>query len=648
MTETLFTLPDKVSGMKTTTKTNAAIAEKIAKAKAALVWKDNYKIVGKDATLGSVAKDISRYKIFAFDTETGGLNVWKDPLYCISIWCGGVSYLINFSHPMLPMVSKDEFVHVLADYFVSNNYRRVGFNYKFDAHAISNNLPITVGPAYFDGFVAVWLLDEREERKGLKPLCEKYLKIPLDNYDEQFGKTAWAVIDPAVAADYACKDAELHFRLYEWQDSELKKMPKVHKIMYDLEMPFANMMLETEREGIKVDTDYLKDELRLRLEMKLMDLDKQMAQSVNKKWTTLDGIVDINSPAKTSDFLFNYLKLPRINGDHTGVSVLEELEPKHKIISPLMEYRKTLKLKTSFQEALLERVIEGRIHPSFKSIGTETGRPAGVEPNLNQIPARSYGDIESSVIRQAFLADEGFVLVSKDFSGQELRIQAGVSGDTKLKQLILDGVDFYSYCAAICYGGKWQDYGKTGENSQKRDKAKRAVLAMSYGAQCNKIAWVLGCNKSLAQKFIDDFDSEFPQLSEFQKAQIAFARKHGYIETFLGRRQRIIFRPDDPPGLVARNERLCKNRWVQAGAADQIKLAFVLCWNHCKNNNYLSRPVWEIYDEIIFKIAIEELQSTVLTEIDTIMTECIDIGIPFKTSTEIYPERWGIVGKVAA
>ncbi len=258
--------------LKKTTRTNAKIAEKIREARSNIHIPTNYSVVSSARDLGRVARLIAKTGSFAFDTETSGLKPWKDKLYCVSLYVDGQAFLINFEHPLLPKISKALFVAELAHYFTSDDYFRVGFNYNFDAHFLEHGTGIVCGPAGWDGFLGTWLIDEDRHTKALKPICEDVLGIAGDKYEQQFGKTAWVVIDPQVAFVYACKDAELHWKLYEYQQAELKKAPRVYKLGHDLEMPCFNEDLIVEREGFDLDVNYLRNELGAKMEAQLQEI----------------------------------------------------------------------------------------------------------------------------------------------------------------------------------------------------------------------------------------------------------------------------------------------------------------------------------------------------------------------------------------
>ncbi|MFZ1075302.1 MAG: DNA polymerase [Minisyncoccia bacterium] len=629
--------------LNTRVKTTKGIAEKVASARKAVVEAGglpaNYIVCNDVRDLGQIAREISTHRKFDFDTETSGLNAWRDEIYCVSIWVNGKSYLINFAHPLLPQIDISVFRQQLGSYFSDDSIVKRSFNLSFDAHFIEEQAGIPFGYLHYDPGVAMWLLDENYMGvKGsgrLKAICERFLNFEAGgSYDEQFGKTAWIVIDPLVASYYACKDAELHYRLAEWTEAELKKVPALYKLAHDLEMPVQNILYETEREGIPID------------ETEIASIAASLTEDIDALCNEMNALVlaqghvpptwskedDVNA------YLFDTLHLRKVKGMSVDREVLAELQEDHPVIPLLMKWRKKYKLKTAFIDALPQFIIDGKIHCQFRVTGSKTGRGSCNNPNLYQMPTKGEG----MRVRNAFLAPEGTFYVSKDYSGQELRLQAGMSNDQALIDVIINDKDFYSVCTAIFFGGTDADYTKHGKGQKERDLGKRAVLAMSYGAMAAKLASIFKSTRDKAQDFIDGFNRKFYGLANFHKQNIKKCKRVGYVETILGRRRHLDY---NAPGLQKFDEfaldRQVANSPIQGSAADQIKLAMRECDRHFKRKGYKARVLFPIHDEILFRIPQDELLETmILQEIDQIMVSVLNLPIPFTTSTEIY-RRWG-------
>lgn len=577
--------------------------------------------------LEDCARLITSNGYLCFDTETDtGMNAWASTasIQCISIYCRPITYLFNFEHPGIPQTSKDEFKKILGPYFSDPNIKRVGFNLSYDYHYLEETLGIPCGEMYWDSSVGIWLLHENEISKKLKDLSGKYLGISGVTYEELFKKTEWKDADPTVAAYYALKDAELHWKMFEWQLAEIQKNPDLERLMFEIEMPTQNLYYKTEREGLLVDVDYLVNKVGKELREELDNVEIMLQNMGVPKDVNLD------SPLQVANFLFDTLGLPEIKGRSTNEEVLEKLKSHTAIAEVLLERRGLVKLLNTYVDAINIRTVGGRIHPSFRAIGTETGRSTSNNPNLQNIPTRS-----GPLIRKAFLAPQDYFIVSKDFSGQELRIQAHFA-----REIGIDFDHFYDEVAAVFFGGVASDYSKHGPKKDKRDLAKIAVLALSYGANAYKLALVLGCNEARAQALLTNFYAKYPGFKEYQRRVIAFAKNRGYVQTILGRKKHADFNRQLSRGQRAALERETINGPVQGSAADQTKKAFVEVARFLADRQYKSRVLLTIHDEIILLAHKDEWTQELSDEIDQIMVNAIPFRVPMKVSTTVYKDRW--------
>lgn len=631
--------------LKTKTKTSKAIGEAVKAARNAIIadggLPDNYIVCKETTDLGRIAREISKHGRFAFDVESSGLDPWTDELYCISIWVNKTGYLINFSHPLLPQFEYNQFRNQLGQFFEDPAIKRRGYNTKFDGHMIEENVKDIRIPGFdWDGFIASWLIDTNEPTRALKPLSEKHLGfLTGGKYNEQFGKQAWITIDPLVASYYAIKDAYLHEELCKYQEKVLKKEPKLLRLMTEIEMPVHNHFYELERDGIDIDVAML-ETLAPDISKQIEDIRNQMdALAISAGFQPPDWSSNDSLP----EFLFDKLKLTRIRGNSTDKEVLEALEPEHELIPLLKDWRALEKLKSGFIEPLLRLLgPDGRLHPDFLGIGTDTGRGGCKAPNMYQIPSRGIG----AIIRNCFPAGDDYYLVSKDFSGQELRIQAALANDRELTKIILEGRDYYSEVTAIAYGGRGEDYSKHSPDPVKADlrnkKGKPAVLMLGFGAQAPKLAKVFGWAVGRAAKFIEDYFRRFFGLKKFNEDQISFAQKHGYVETILGRRKHLKYTDTLERWERAALDRQAMNAPIQGSAADQTKVAMMKCKRFLAKYHPRSKVLFPIHDEIMFLIHKDDLfNSNILAELDYIMVNAIPFSVLHKTSTEIY-KQWGI------
>lgn len=526
-------------------------------------------------------------------------------------------------------------------------------NCKFDNHFIEEQLKTPCGYAYFDSYAASWLLDENipSAHRRLKPLSEMWLhEETLGTYTEAFGNLAWILIPPKLASYYAIKDAELHYKLAKHCEVELKKYPKIHKLFHNVEMPILNAFFEFERDGFDVATEFL-DELDNRLQTQINDLVKKMNDILTEQGVELPS--NWLSKDDLAELFYNKLKLTKTKETAGGKASVdkwacEKIQHEHPIVPLYLEFANLEKQSGTFISSIKENMIDGRLHTSFKVTGTDTGRCSSGDPfNLQNVPIKASRGGE---VRQAFKAADGYYLVSKDFSGQELRLQAALSGDTALRKSALSGT-YYSEAAVLAYGGRVEDYPKHGPGSEKRDKGKATVLLVGYGGRGAKVASTLGVPKEFGDKFVQDYKRKYFIYTAWEDKLKELAKKQGYTEYFTGRRRRFDFSKcvdeNGNPSTVKiwALERNVVNSNIQGPASEQLKRAFLLCYRHFNKMNYKSKVLFPIHDELLFKIHKDEFwQTTILQEIDFIMKNCCpEIPIEFEVSTECYLSGWGLV-----
>lgn len=634
---TLFSLPPKGKRLNLSTKTtkdHATLIRQVSQEP----WPTNYHIVESARDMGKLARDIAIAKEFAFDCETSNLYWPTGELYCLSVYANGNGYLLNFRHPMLPNLTYKQVRENLGQYFTDDDYRKYGFNIKFDAHFIERFLDLQVGYLHADGYLASWFVDTDipGKKRGLKPLCERYLGISGDTYGKLFSNKAWIAADPKIAARYAIKDSEFHMLLTKLFEQDIETYASHQKLYEELDMPTLNEDFGIEREGFLLDEAYLRDEVAPRL-TKILEDDLAQLHELG-----MPEEIDPDSPIQLSKYLFEILGLPQIDGTSTKKFVLDILEDKHPSIAIIKEYRENFKLKTSFVDSLNELVVNGRIHPSIKTIGTKTGRSAMDTPNMQQMPAKA-----GPIIRRAFIAgpNSDWFFVSKDLKGQELRIMAHFTGPGYLRTVAVEGT-IYEEVAATFYH---VDAKTLKKGDTRRDNGKIGWLAMQFGARGGKIAQVFQTTKKIADDFIHNlFYQRFPEIGRFQDSVIAFSKQHGYVVSILGRKRHLHYDQVVNPLQKMALERQAINDPIQGTAADQLKLAFLLCNKWLREKGYKSRAVLRIHDEIIFRIYRPEWSDEMDAMLNKIMTDCIPMAVPHETTTEIYEcgpdglSRWAI------
>ena len=391
----------------------------------------------------------------------------------------------------------------------------------------------------------------------------------------------------------AATSARLHTRLL--QRVEEREMGPLYR---DIELPLIPVLADMERTGVRIDSYRLAE-----IAAKLAD---QVDELEATAYELAGGPFTLGSPKQLGEVLFERLGLPADRKGKTGYStdarVLAKLRDKHPIIDVVEAWREQSKLLSTYLQPLPELIDEeGRLHTTFSQTTAATGRLSSIRPNLQNIPVRTPLGRE---IRSAFVAADGFQILSADYSQVELRILAHLSGEPALKDTFARGEDIHRATAAQVLG---RDPATL--TSEERNRAKAVNFGIIYGISAFGLSEQLGISREEAQSFIDLYLARFPEVNKFIETVIASAKELGYVTTLFGRRRPI-------PELRAGNyqtrslgERLAVNTVMQGSAADIIKVAMIGCHRRLRDDGRRSRLVLQIHDELLFEAAEGETQA---------------------------------------
>ncbi|HUZ85161.1 MAG TPA: DNA polymerase I, partial [Gaiellales bacterium] len=395
-----------------------------------------------------------------------------------------------------------------------------------------------------------------------------------------------------------------------------------------IELPLAPVLGAMERVGIRVDS-YRLAEIAAKLHDQVEELEARAHELAG-------GPFALGSPKQLGEVLFERLGLPTDRRGKTGYStdarVLAKLRDLHPIVEAVEGWREQSKLLNTYLQPLPEMVdpADGRLHSTFSQTTAATGRLSSIRPNLQNIPVRTPLGRE---IRSAFVAEEGWRLLSADYSQVELRILAHLSGEPVLAEAFARGEDIHRATAAEVLG-KPQEELTTGE----RNRAKAVNFGIIYGISSFGLSEQLNISREEAQAYIDRYLARFPRVREFMEATIAAAREDGHVTTLFGRRRPI-------PELRASNfqtrslgERLAVNTVMQGSAADIIKVAMIGCHHRLRNEGRRSRLVLQIHDELLFEVADGEL-SALRALVESEMTGAYPLDPPLRIEIGV-GETW--------
>ncbi|MGC8580237.1 MAG: DNA polymerase I [bacterium] len=407
---------------------------------------------------------------------------------------------------------------------------------------------------------------------------------------------------------------------------QLKRLSEVYKkrlkqdglepLFYKVEMPLSAVLAEMEYTGIRVDSAYLKE------------LSRQFAEQLDQLRSRMQAFVpesfNPDSPKQIANILFEKLKLQPIKKTKTGYStdneVLIELKGKHPFVDYLVNYRNLAKLKNSFVDTLPSFVSKttGRIHTHFLQTGTATGRLASSEPNLQNIPVKDdYG----RMIRKAFIADEGYSILSADYSQIELRIMAHLSSDEALIDAFLHDQDIHATTASRIFNVPVAEV-----TPQMRSNAKVVNFGILYGMSAYGLSKQLNIPQEQAQIIIDAYFNQYKGVKSYIDDVLNGVRQTGYVGTILGRRRYIPKTLDNPA-----YQRIAINTPVQGSAADLIKLAMLKMNDAIKRERYDARMLLQIHDELVFEVKDEQVQAF-SSVVKTQMEGAMKLLVPLKVS----------------
>ncbi|MBT4277714.1 DNA polymerase I [Candidatus Falkowbacteria bacterium] len=608
----------------------------------------NYNLIDTEEKFNKFLVELKKQKEFAFDTETTDF----DPIQAKLL---GISFSWENKHAYyLQVKSQESKVKSLLDYknddeekgldvkllkkikpiLEDKNIKKIGHNIKYDIQVMAN-YDIEVQGEIFDTRVASYILNPGLRGHSLDAVTLEHFdheKIDKkDLFPDKKQPKEFAKIPIEKMYVYSCEDADFTFRLKKILGDKLKKQ-KLEELFEKIEMPLVQVLAKMERNGIKVNSDFLKN--------KSLDFGKRI-ESITDKCHKLAGInFNINSTQQLREVLFDKLQLPTEGikkgktGFSTAASELKKLEGVHPIIKIIQENRELQKLKNTYLDAIPKLINpdSGRVHTSFNQTATATGRLSSQNPNLQNIPVRTK---EGREIRRAFVAEHGFKLLAIDYSQVELRLTASISGDKKMIKAFLDGADIHTQTAA-----EINKVSLDNVTSEMRRQAKAINFGVLYGQGPHGLSEVANISYAEAREFIDVYFSAFNGVKKFIDQIIEKAEEKGYVETLFGRRRYLSDINSNNPQIKKAAERMAINAPIQGTAADMIKIAMAKVQDKIdKGYEKEVKMLLQVHDELIFEVK-ENLVEKVSLEIKEIMEQVIKLKVPIVADVKA-GDNWG-------
>ena len=572
----------------------------------------DYQLIDTEGKRQELLQKILTKEFFSLDTETTGTDPITAELVGMSF-----AYAENQAFYVPVPAEREEaqkIVNLFKPVFENPKTLKVGQNIKYDMLVLSN-YGVEIGGPMFDTMIAHYVL-QPELRHGMDYLAEIYLKYETIKIEELIGAKGknqknMRDLPPSDVYKYACEDADVTLKLKHVLEKELETS-NAKPLFEEIEMPLVPVLAYMERNGVRIDTDALKETSK-HFTARMNQIEAEVHQLAGVEF-------NIASPKQVGEVLFDRLKIvdkakKTKTGQYvTSEEVLESLRGKHEIVGKILEHRGLKKLLGTYINALPQLINPhtGRIHTSFNQTVTATGRLSSSNPNLQNIPIRNEDGKE---IRKAFIPDDGCEFFSADYSQIELRIMAHLSGDPHMIEAFQKGQDIHAATAAKIYKIDLSQVTR-----EQRSKAKTANFGIIYGISVFGLAERLNVDRKEAKELIDGYFQNYPHVKEYMDESIRSAREKGYIETIFKRRR---YLPDiNSHNAVVRGyaERNAINAPIQGSAADIIKVAMIRIYRRFKEEGLQSKMILQVHDELNFSVVPserEKIEQIVISEMES-------------------------------
>ena len=562
----------------------------------------SYQIVQGDLGVKLLLGNLDKQTSVCFDTETTGINTLHAELVGLSFsFEQGKGFYVPF-----PENQKD--AQVLAAKFVpffeNENIEKIGQNIKYDLKMLSR-YGIAVKGKLFDTMIAHYLINP-DMRHGMDILSETYLKYSPKSIEDLIGKKGknqLSMRDVALEEikEYAAEDADITYQLKQ-NFSPILDKAETKKLFDEIEIPLIPVLAAMELEGINLDVPFLKS-MSVEMAIESKALEQKIYETAGEKF-------NLASPKQLGDVLFDKLKIggakqkkTKTGQYATGEEILSYLEKDNPIVKDILEWRQMVKLQSTYIDALPNQVDSktGRVHTDYMQTVAATGRLSSNNPNLQNIPIRTE---RGRLIRKAFIPrDENYTLVSADYSQIELRIIAALSGEENMIAAFKNNEDIHRSTAAKVFNIPLEEVTK-----EQRSNAKTVNFGIIYGVSAFGLSNQTSLSRKESAELIDAYYATYPKLKSYMSNQVDFARENGYVQTVLGRRRYL--KDINSANMMVKSgaERNAVNAPIQGSAADIIKIAMINIHKKLVSENWKSKMLLQVHDELVFDVHNSELE----------------------------------------
>ena len=561
-----------------------------------------YQIVQGDLPVKLLLQNLLNQTSVCFDTETTGIDALNAELV-------GMSFSFEKGKGFyVPFPENQEEAQILIEkfrpFFENSTIEKIGQNMKYDLKILSN-YNMQVKGKLFDTMIAHYLINP-DMRHNMDVLSETYLKYApksIETLIGKKGKNQLSMRDVPLEdiKEYATEDADITFQLKEHFQPILEKVG-TKKLFDEIEIPLVPVLADMEKEGIRLDVEFLKS-MSVDMQKEIDALEQQIYETAGEKF-------NLASPKQLGDILFDKLKIggakqkkTKTGQYATGEEVLSYLANEHQIVRDILEWRQMVKLQSTYIDALPNQVDKktGRVHTDYMQTVAATGRLSSNNPNLQNIPIRTE---RGRQIRKAFIArDENYTLLSADYSQIELRIIAALCGEENMIKAFKNHEDIHKSTAAKVFNVPLDEVTK-----EQRSHAKTVNFGIIYGVSAFGLSNQTNLSRKESAELIEAYYQTYPKLKSFMTSQVDFARENGYVETISGRRRYL--KDINSANAIVRGgaERNAVNAPIQGSAADIIKIAMINIHKKLTSENWKSKMLLQVHDELVFDVHNSELE----------------------------------------
>ena len=583
--------------------------------------KADYKNIYTNKELEGLRTKLNKKSFFAFDTETTSLDSMEAKLVGVSFSIKPhEAYYIPINHHDKNIdISEKKVLEFLKEVMAESKFTIIGQNIKYDMNVLEK-YSIKFNCKIHDTMVMSYVYNSTGKH-DLNTLAEKYLNYTTIKYEELAGSGAkqklFSEIDADKATNYACEDADITLRLYNFLYEKLSSNKEQLNLYEKIELPLVKILSKIELNGVNINEKSLSKQSKS-LGERIKVIEKNIYKLAGKEF-------NISSPKQLQEIFYDVLKLPIIKKTpkgqpSTNEDVMLELSDLNELPKLVLDFRNLTKLKNTYTDRLGEQINQStkKLHTSYNQTVTITGRLSSSNPNLQNIPIRTE---DGRNIRKTFVASKNHKILSADYSQIELRVMAHLSKDKSLIESFLKSEDIHSETAKEVFS-----LDKEPTKDQRR-AAKTINFGLIYGISSYGLSRQLKIDNNSAKEYIEKYFLRYKGVKKFMDNIKAEAKKNGYVSTILGRR---IYLPNITHNnfqIRSASERTAINAPIQGTAADILKIAMIHIDEWMNKSDGKIKMLMQVHDELVFEVDNDFLDNAI-AKINELMSNCYTLNVP--------------------